>query len=253
MPKGKTNRTKSLEAIATINQVGDFDPSSLTVEYTSPTGEINKILPVKDRTSWFRLVYPKGTITHELVSSDGKMAVVSATVSDNDGRVLAKALGSAYYAEDVFGMAAIECAATKAQGRALANAGFGTQQGTDLNLPEGIIPEAGVSANRDSDMFNNNDNTEDSDKTDTSFEEKVSVLMNTFSPTMAKGILISYGPAQNQTIKDVYKNEKSEDKLKTLKEYAYPDDTDKDINHVSVVAACRVFINQIEKIEAEKE
>ena len=55
--------SSSLDMIGTINQVPDFDPRTLAVNYTDlKTGETRTRLPVVAQIAWFRLKYPEGKI-----------------------------------------------------------------------------------------------------------------------------------------------------------------------------------------------
>lgn len=244
----KTNEKNSRKKILEINAVEGFDPTSLTVKIQDENGEEREHLLVKDRVSWFMLKHPKGTIETAPypVTNMGNMVVEIAKVFDGEGHLLATGTGSAIYHEnDSFGKSPFECAETKAIGRALANAGFGTQQGADFDLPPKTVIDMGVPSSEDSKKSENLlDDTKESKKSD--LEDKVERIMKTLTPALSKGILISYGPAQNLTISDVYKNEKDEDKLATIKKYAFPEKSEADENHASVIAACRVFINGIE-------
>lgn len=249
----KNNEKGSRKKILEINAVEGFDPTSLTVDITNEDGTVSEHLLVKDRISWFRLKYPEGIIeTNPYEANKGNMMVMMCRVYSEKDKLLATGIGSALYHEnDSFGKTPYECAETKAIGRALANAGFGTQQGEDFNLPSKTVIDMGISKQSESKKTEEN-LLDESDGQKAEFEDKIKRVMDSLTPTLSKGILISYGPAQNLTISDVYKNEKSEDKLATIRKYAYPDKYETDENHVSVIAACRVFIDGIENSKNNK-
>lgn len=240
-----------------INKVKDLNINDLAFISQSATGEEIKILRVSDRKNWFYMVHPNGQILTDLIVNEKKdMAVVKATVVDAEGKVLATGLGEGYYSEeDSINKSYISCAETKAIGRALANAGFGNQFFDETDF-DGNLPDAGVPINKEDkdlktpagglldDAPTVSENKEK--KKEQEFENKVEALIKNFTPKMSKGILITYGPAQNTTISDVYKNETNEDKLFTLKQYAHPTLDEFDDNHANIVAACRVFIKGIE-------
>ena len=85
------------------------------------------------------------------------------------------------------------------------------------------------------------------------FEKKVEALIKNITPAMSKGVMITYGPAQNKTLSDIYKTETNEDKLFTIKNYVNPSPDEFDDNHANVVAACRVFIKGIEEKKKQQE
>lgn len=80
-------------------------------------------LEVSQRLVWLRSAYPDAVITTELVEHRGNMAIFAARVTLPNG-----ATGSGYGQEEAGDFADyLEKAETKALGRALATAGFGTQ------------------------------------------------------------------------------------------------------------------------------
>lgn len=83
-------------------------------------------LDVKYRILWFRSVHPKGCISPELISVDPPIA--KTVIYDGEGNVLAAAhAGALEKANSVWSGRAIEKAETASIGRALAHAGFGTE------------------------------------------------------------------------------------------------------------------------------
>jgi mono/diheme cytochrome c family protein len=85
-------------------------------------------LEVKWRIVWFREDHPNGSIVTDLVNVTPP--VVKATISDEQGRIIATGLASAKLPANgtaVWAGREIEKAETAAIGRALAHAGYGTQ------------------------------------------------------------------------------------------------------------------------------
>lgn len=251
-----------------INEVEGFAPKNLAAQI----GE-SLHLCVKDRIAWFRLKHLNGTLESEIVKiaeNVGEKTIMKAYVYASDGTLLATGYGTHPYTQDnPFDEAHIESAESKAFGRALSAAGFGTQFSSDYDLPDGTVIDAGVPISEGSEEKEEKPKKRTPKKTEKEeakassgsllddlddskpdvFEESVSNYMKNLSPEMCKGILITYGPAANKTIKDVYREEKGEDKLATIKTYAYPkkDDASKQI---PVVAGCRMFIEAV--LEASK-
>lgn len=81
---------------------------------------------VNQRIKAFRMVYPDGTITTELLSNQNGVCIFRAVVSNNDGKVIGT--GTAYEKEDssfINKTSYIENCETSAVGRALGMCGFG--------------------------------------------------------------------------------------------------------------------------------
>lgn len=115
---------------------GQFDPTPYLMRLQ------NKMyLPVNARILWARTVHSKIGIVNELVELDRvkEFALFRCTVYDENGKVLAQDYGSET-AKDFKDY--IEKAATKAAGRALGQAGFGTQFTGD-ELQEGVRKSTG--------------------------------------------------------------------------------------------------------------
>lgn len=245
MAKSQKNPRKIFEQ---INKVEGLNINDLATIIQGADGNDYKLLKVKDRTSWYKMIYPKGQIVTELIHINDNMAVVKASIIDEDGKILATGHGEAFNTPDSpIEKYYVGCAETKAVGRALGFAGFGNQFDED----DDIIPDAGVPVKKATES-SEPENLFDAilmgnDEKQKEFEARVENMMNTLTPKMSKGVVISYGPAQNYTISDVYKNEKNEDKLFTLRQYAYPESKDVDEKHISVIAACRTFIKGIEE------
>lgn len=93
--------------------------------------ELNETLPtmrikgknyvmVKDRVAAFRSCCPNGTITTEIVHTDGVTVTMKATVTDDDGKVLATAHAQERYNSTAINKtSALENCETSAVGRAL--------------------------------------------------------------------------------------------------------------------------------------
>lgn len=123
--------SNSLDVIGTINQVPDFDPRSLAVNYTDlKTGETRARLPVVAQIAWFRLKYPEGKIAVK-VSTGTNCFVATARVypnyKDAEENFLAEATASRGKCEEKTSVSPREWAQTAAIGVALRNAGFGLQ------------------------------------------------------------------------------------------------------------------------------
>jgi len=78
---------------------------------------------VKDRILRFHELYPKGSITTEIISSDTKSVVIKATVKPDEVRIFTGY--SEAHRSGPMGMVAVEIAETSAVGRALAMLGIG--------------------------------------------------------------------------------------------------------------------------------
>lgn len=240
-----------------INKVEGLDVSALASITQGANGEDVKFIREKIKESWFRTVYPLGKIITETCLLSDSMAVVKATVMNENNEVLATGLGEGFYnPEDSVEKWFVSCAETRAKGRALSAAGFGCQfdeSPDDLMLTEAGIPikpkESGISDNFG--VFEDS-NTADSKASD-NFEKNVEAVAKTLTPKMSKGILITYGPAKGITVEDIYKREKNEDKLTTIRKYAENSDGIFDKSHIEVAAACRVFIKGIEESLKKKQ
>lgn len=246
--KKLTKEQETRKVFEAINTVDGFEPKFLAQEYTDEKGNTSLNIAVKDRVSWFRLMNPEGCIITKLVSDDGKKAVMKAFIYGTGKILLSSATGSAFYGEDCFGRSYVECAETKAIGRALGFAGFGTQFCNDFELPEDTPVDTGVqvSANIKSKPKSAEKKPVElksafDEVCPESLEDKVEKIAKTINPSLSKKMIIPYGPCATLTISDVYKAEKNEDKLATIKQYAYPDELIE--KYLDITAACRVFID----------
>ena len=112
-----------------IEKANSFNPQDKLIPLTMK-GQIREYLEVKWRVFWFRSENPDGEITTELLNLDDKRAVVQARVF-TDGHCIGCGIGSETLADFID---YIEKAETKAVGRALAIAGYGTQFCTELDM-----------------------------------------------------------------------------------------------------------------------
>nr|WP_296438018.1 hypothetical protein [uncultured Acetatifactor sp.] len=120
---------RTIPAVAGLNKVEGFDPSSLLGHTVSPTtGEEGLQLGLAYKKLWFRLAYPEGRLQTEKVSLTEQMAVFEARVYLHHG-------DAAPVSSFVFGCAKedaprgryIQAAQDQAMDAALTDAGFGLQ------------------------------------------------------------------------------------------------------------------------------
>ncbi len=112
-----------------MEKTNSFNPQDKLIPLTM-RGVVREYLEVKWRVFWFRSENPDGEITTELLNLDDKRAVVQARVFV-DGHCIGCGIGSETIGDFVD---YIEKAETKAVGRALAIAGYGTQFCTELDM-----------------------------------------------------------------------------------------------------------------------
>ena len=121
-----------VQAIQNLNKVDGFDPRKY-MRLIGGEGQSGKYyLDVAIRKLWFRLKYPEGKIDTRLVYRTDQTVVVEARIylhyKDAENEYIANAFSQKFRTEDPqFGDKFVELAGTAAEGRALANAGFGTQ------------------------------------------------------------------------------------------------------------------------------
>lgn len=120
---------RAIPAVAGLNKVEGFDPSSLLGHTVSPTtGEEGLQLDLAYKKLWFRLAYPEGRLQTEKVSLTEQMAVFEARVylhySDADP---VSSFASGCAREDAPGGCYIQVAQNQAMDTALTDAGFGLQ------------------------------------------------------------------------------------------------------------------------------
>lgn len=125
-------KKESIAKIETINQIQGFDPSQFAIKLAdlSENGEERMRLPVMTQLAWFRLKFPMGKISVEVIPS-GELFVATAKVyadyKDADNCFLAEATASRGKCEQKPSVSPREWAQTAAIGIALRNAGFGLQ------------------------------------------------------------------------------------------------------------------------------
>ncbi len=124
-------KTDMLAVIGGINRVDGFDPTPFVMDFNDlSTGETRKRLPVITQIAWFRLKYPDGKITVQVVPSKDcfvATARVYPSYRDSAECFLAEATASRGYSSEKPSVSPREWAQTAAIGIALRNAGFGLQ------------------------------------------------------------------------------------------------------------------------------
>ena len=117
--------------IPAINCVEGFNPADFIRVSTEADGSADAYLDAKYRVLWFRLHHPEGKLDPEIIHLDDKSACVCCRVyadkSDPPEQFIGKAYSHRFYSQEPFGERLLEVAETIAKGRALADAGYGTQ------------------------------------------------------------------------------------------------------------------------------
>lgn len=127
------------EAVQQLNRVEGFEPKDYLRKEETEEG-ISFYLDTKYRILWYRLMYPRGKVYKipKVLNKDYATFEVRIYADINDSIVnfLANGFASRYKDEsnEQFGMNFVETAETAAFGRALKDAGFGTQF-CDVALP----------------------------------------------------------------------------------------------------------------------
>ena len=141
--------------IPAINAVEGFNPADFVRNTVGEEGESDLYLDVKYRLLWFRLRCPNGKIDPELVHLDEKSAVVCCKVyadkADPADQFIGKAYSQRFPTEERFGDRFLEIAETVAKGRALADAGYGTQFCMNGETLASIIADAPIKMPPDED------------------------------------------------------------------------------------------------------
>ena len=118
------------KTIPAINAVEGFNPAEY-VRVTEENGNRDAYLDAKYRILWFRLHHPNGKLDPEIIHLDEKSACICCRVyadkSDPPEQFIGKAYSHRFYTQELFGERFLEVAETVAKGRALADAGYGTQ------------------------------------------------------------------------------------------------------------------------------
>lgn len=137
------------DAVRALNKVEGFEPKNYLREEKSEEG-VSFYLDTKYRLLWFRLLYPQGKLVKIPKALNKEYATFEVRVytdkNDADDNFLANGFASRYKddANEKFGLNFVESAETAALGRALKDAGFGTQF-CDIALPDDqTIVDAGV-------------------------------------------------------------------------------------------------------------
>lgn len=222
-----------------LNPVEGFNPAAYLETVTGEDGTEAQILSVQNRVMWFRMVYRAGRIETEPVSAGIQgTVVIKASVFTDEGVLLATGMGSAGLQDAFWGSRAVECAETKAIGRALANAGFGTQYCQDLDTQPGNLPDAPHATTPK--------NTPSA--TPTVSEQTIRELCDKMTSQTAQQTMLASGAFRGEVVLDVIEmatDEGKEDKVAYLRDYAYRDSYDGyDLNDV---AACRVMVDAYDK------
>jgi len=117
--------------IPAINSVDGFNPADFVRVSETENGCRDVYLDAKYRVLWFRLHHPEGKLDPEIVHLDEKSACVCCRVyasrNDPPEQFIGKAYSHRFYSQEPFGERYLEVAETVAKGRALADAGYGTQ------------------------------------------------------------------------------------------------------------------------------
>ena len=141
--------------IPAINAVDGFNPADFVRTTVGEEGENDLYLDVKYRLLWFRLHHPNGKIDPELIRVDEKNAIVCCRIyadkADPADQFIGKAYSQRFSTEDRFGDRFLEIAETVAKGRALADAGYGTQFCMNGDALAGIIADAPIKMTPDED------------------------------------------------------------------------------------------------------
>ena len=120
-------------AVAALNHVDGFEPKAFLRQSVSDDGQSQGVyLDVKFRKLWFRLCHPEGKIAKVYHALTEQVAICEARVYLNKDDPEDQYVGSGtarrfFKADEPFGESYVESAETAAVGRALAEAGFGSQ------------------------------------------------------------------------------------------------------------------------------
>lgn len=139
----------SVPAIAELNRVEGFEPRNMMREIGEDQNK-TLYLDVLFRKLWFRLKNPNGRISKRIIKLTDQVAVVEARIyldkDDGEESYLANAFGLRFYnADGEFGPKYLEMAETAAAGRALSDAGYGSQFADAGEEYDPVQVDAGVS------------------------------------------------------------------------------------------------------------
>lgn len=224
-----------MSIINNLNKVEGFDPSLFLRKLSNDTGEEQLYLDVKYRKLWFRLKYPNGKITKNVVKLEPEYAVIECKVyldrNDPEDAYVSCAFAQRWRKDDdIYGLRYVETAETAAAGRALADAGFGIQfaepgEEQDVNpvdspvtMPAGgsweVPEEETVVEEKKKKMTNKSEGKppKSEGKEPVKLQESMAVddLMKIMSLEDAKKYIVPFGEFKGQSMGDVsLKNPKS--------------------------------------------
>lgn len=214
------------EAVKALNNVDGFEPKNYLREEKTDEGT-SVYLDTKFRLLWFRLKYPDGKLVKIPKALNKDYATFEVRVyshkDDTPDNFLANGFASRYRDDgnEKFGLNFVESAETAALGRALKDAGFGTQF-CDIALPnDQTIVDAGVNIsfdcgndelpNPDEDGVPAMDNSDEAvSETKTADAEKPKLVLSKDMPVeelltqmtleYAKSIVVDYGFDKNKNL-----------------------------------------------------
>ncbi|MCL2775835.1 MAG: hypothetical protein FWD71_21185 [Oscillospiraceae bacterium] len=136
--KTENNANQAANSFGELNKVEGFNPEQYVRDISDDGRNPRKYLEVKWRLLWFRMKYPHGKITTHIIDVKDKYAIIGAKVyvdkNDPPENFIASAVAQRWAdAGKSFGNRFVEIAETGAIGRALGNAGFGSQFCCDKN------------------------------------------------------------------------------------------------------------------------
>ena len=138
----------TMTAVAELNRVEGFDPRPLMRTITKEGQESQLYLDVQFRKLWFRLCHPAGKIQKLIKQMTDDFAIVEARVyldhNDAEENYVANAFARRFRDDSEFGPKYLELAETAAVGRALADAGFGSQFADADGEADPVQVDAGV-------------------------------------------------------------------------------------------------------------
>lgn len=222
------------EAVRALNKVEGFEPKDYLREEITEEGK-SFYLDTKYRLLWFRLKYPEGKLMKIAKALGKDYAIFEVRVymhkDDLPGNFLANGFASRYRDDgnEKFGLNFVESAETAALGRALKDAGFGTQF-CDIALPnDQTIVDAGVNIpfdlsndelpnpdedgnpileNSDSEVKETKGSVAESENNEAAAEEKIELsaamtveeLLSRMTVEYAKSIVVDYGIDKGKTL-----------------------------------------------------
>ena len=213
----------NMAIINNLNKVEGFDPSLFLRKLTSDTGEEQLYLDVKYRKLWFRLKYPNGKITKNVVKLEPEYAVIECKVyldrNDPEENYVSCALAQRWRKDDdIYGLRYVETAETAAAGRALADAGFGIQfsepgEEQDANpvdspvtMPEGSsweVPEEEKVPDEKKKPAGKTTKATENPKKDLQESMPVEDLMKIMSLEDAKKYIVPFGEFKGKSLEEV--------------------------------------------------